>query len=294
MTDSVPRISVVISSYNFARYLPACIESALAQTLRPFEIIISDDCSTDNSWAIISEYSQKYPQLIRAYRQRENMGPPRHGNFGKQQARGDLIAWMDGVACVLTRHEDARGSDQGLTKMREAMLKVKGLGQKAYEQAAGFVRIKEGRSPFDNSGIHPESYAIAKELRGKDLANIDLDAAAQELNVGKETLRDIVKELQKPGFDPREELPPIPFKEEITDIKMLHEGSIVSGVVRNIADFGAFVDIGLKNDGMIHISKMSEKRIAHPLEILAVNQFLPHVTVVSVDHEKGKVGPSLV
>jgi GT2 family glycosyltransferase len=96
MTDSVPRISVVISSYNFARYLPACIDSVLAQTLRPLEIIISDDCSTDNSWAIISEYSQKYPQLIRAYRQRENMGPPRHGNFGKQQARGDLIAWMDG------------------------------------------------------------------------------------------------------------------------------------------------------------------------------------------------------
>jgi glycosyltransferase involved in cell wall biosynthesis len=96
MTDSVPRISAVISSYNFARYLPECVESVLAQTLQPFEIIISDDSSTDDSWSIINEYSQRYPQLIRAFRHTKNLGPPRHGSFSRQQARGDLIIWMDG------------------------------------------------------------------------------------------------------------------------------------------------------------------------------------------------------
>ena len=123
---------------------------------------------------------------------------------------------------------------------------------------------------------------------------LDINSKAEELHVGKETLSDIVKELKKPGFDPREDLPAIPFKEGITDIKMLKEGSFVSGVVRNIADFGAFVDIGLKNDGMIHISKMSEKRISHPLEVLSLNQYLPQIEVISIDNEKGKVGLSLV
>jgi uncharacterized protein len=107
------------------------------------------------------------------------------------------------------------------------------------------------------------------------------------------TIKDILKELAKPGFDPREALEAIPFKDDLTNIAMLKEGSIVSGVVRNITDFGAFVDIGLKNDGMIHISKMSEKKINHPLEILSVNQYLARIEVVSVDIEKEKVGLSL-
>jgi uncharacterized protein len=119
-------------------------------------------------------------------------------------------------------------------------------------------------------------------------------ALSESLQVGEATLRDIIAELQKPGFDPREELPPIPFKEGVTELSMLHVGSIVSGVVRNIADFGAFVDIGLKNDGMIHISKMSEKRISHPLEVLSLNQYLPRIEVVAIDREKGRVGLSLV
>ncbi|MGB6020551.1 MAG: Tex family protein [Sulfurimonadaceae bacterium] len=209
-------------------------------------------------------------------------------------ASASLLSYVAGIGAKVAQNILTFKEENGNFTTKAQLLKVKGLGQKAYEQAAGFVRIKEGKSPFDNSGIHPESYAIARELDGLNLATIDIDAVAQKLNVGKETLRDIVKELQKPGFDPREELPPIPFKEGITDIKMLREGSVVSGVVRNIVDFGAFVDIGLKNDGMIHISKMSDKRIAHPLEVLSLNQFLPHIVVVSVDHEKGKVGLSLV
>ena len=109
-----------------------------------------------------------------------------------------------------------------------------------------------------------------------------------------DTLKDIIKELQKPGFDPREELPPIPFKDGITDIKMLSVGSFVSGVVRNIADFGAFVDIGLKNDVMLHISKMSANILSHPLEIFSLNQYFPQIEVISIDNEKGKVGLSLM
>jgi len=107
------------------------------------------------------------------------------------------------------------------------------------------------------------------------------------------TLGDILAELKKPGFDPRETLPPIIFSSDLTNIKELREGSIVSGIVRNIADFGAFVDIGLKNDGLIHISQMSEKRIAHPLEVLSVNQQLIRIRVIEIDVEKGKVGLSL-
>jgi len=205
-----------------------------------------------------------------------------------------LLSYVAGIGEKLAKSIITFKKDNGNFSSKEQLLKVKGLGAKAYEQAAGFIRIKNGKSPYDNSGIHPESYIIASKLKGIDLKNADVDELSQKLGVGVETLKDIIKELQKPGFDPREELPPIPFKDTITDISMLSIGSLISGVVRNIADFGAFVDIGLKNDGMIHISKMSEKRISHPLEILSINQYLPQIKVVSVDREKGKVGLSLI
>jgi protein Tex len=168
------------------------------------------------------------------------------------------------------------------------------VGAKAYEQAAGFVRIKEGLNILDNTGVHPESYEIAKKLQKIEPDQRDLQLLASEWNVGVQTLRDIQKELEKPGFDPRSELPIIPFKEGITDINSLEIGSLLSGIVRNITDFGAFVDIGLKNDGMIHISKMSPSRISHPLEVLSLNQYLPKMEVLSVDKEKQKVGLGLV
>jgi len=209
-------------------------------------------------------------------------------------ASATLLSYVAGIGEKVAHNILSYKEKNGNFRSKSQLLKVKGLGAKAYEQAAGFIRIKEGQSVFDNSGIHPESYKVAKKLDGLDLSGIDLPSLADELRVGKETLKDIIKELQKPGFDPREDLPAIPFKEGITDIKMLKEGSFVSGVVRNIADFGAFIDIGLKNDGMIHISKMSAKRITHPLEVLCINQFLPQIEVVSIDFEKGKVGLSLV
>ena len=207
-------------------------------------------------------------------------------------ASASLLAFVAGVGGKLAKSIVNHREENGAFKSKKELLKVKGLGAKAYEQLAGFIRIREGKSVFDNTGIHPESYAVATQLERLDDVS-DTKALAQRLNIGEVTLKDIIKELAKPGFDPRDELPSIPFRDDLTDIKMLKEGSIVSGVVRNIADFGAFVDIGLKNDGMIHISQMSQKRIKHPLEVLSVNQYLAQIEVISVDVEKEKVGLSL-
>ncbi len=207
-------------------------------------------------------------------------------------ASASLLSYVAGVGPKLAKSIVEYREVNSTFKAKKELLKVKGLGAKAYEQLAGFIRIRDGESIFDNTGIHPESYAIAKEL--EKLSDIsDTKALSAKLGVGEVTLKDIIKELAKPGFDPREELEAIPFKDDLTDISMLREGSIVSGVVRNIADFGAFVDIGLKNDGMIHISQMSQKSISHPLEVLSVNQYLARVEVISIDVEKGKVGLSL-
>ncbi len=217
-----------------------------------------------------------------------------HVGVDINSASASLLSHVAGIGAKIAKNIIDFRDENGSFTTKNQLLKVKGLGKKAYEQAAGFIRIKDGKNLFDNSGIHPESYGSAKKLDGLDLDSIDIDSKARELNIGTETLKDIIKELKKPGFDPREELPAIPFKEGLTDIKMLKEGSFVSGVVRNIADFGAFVDIGLKNDGMIHISKMCEKRISHPLEVLSLNQYLPQIEVISIDSEKGKVSLSLV
>lgn len=212
-------------------------------------------------------------------------------------ASASLLAYVAGVGLKLARTIIDYREQSGAFTSKEELLKVKGLGAKAYEQCAGFFRIREGKSVLDNTGIHPESYDAANALMKRyELSAITQDQIpriAQELGVGEATLGDIIAELRKPGFDPRETLPPIIFRSDLTDIKELKEGSIVSGVVRNIADFGAFVDIGLKNDGLIHISQMSEKRISHPLEVLSVNQQLGRIRVVEVDTVKGKVGLSL-
>ena len=204
-----------------------------------------------------------------------------------------LLSHIAGLSKTIAKNIILYREENGNFITKSQLLKVKGLGKKAYEQSAGFIRIKDSKNEFDNTGIHPESYDIARKIKNLDLHKIDTKTKAKELDVGEETLKDIVKELLKPGFDPREDLPKIPFRDDIRDIKMLKEGSFVSGIVRNIADFGAFIDIGLKNDGMIHISKMCEKRVSHPLEVLLLNQYLPQIQVISIDEEKGKVSLSL-
>lgn len=208
-----------------------------------------------------------------------------------------LLSYVAGVGAKVARSIVEYREKSGPFKAKCELLNVKGLGNKAYEQCAGFFRIREGKSVLDNTGVHPESYQAADRLvNNYDLSKItkeNLPQIAQELGLGEATLGDIVAELRKPGFDPRESLPPIVFRSDLTNIKELREGSIVSGVVRNITDFGAFVDIGLKNDGLIHISQMSDKRISHPLEVLSVNQQLSRIRVIEVDIAKGKVSLSL-
>ena len=208
-----------------------------------------------------------------------------------------LLSYVAGVGEKLAKSIIEHRESKGAFTCKSELLHVKGLGAKAYEQCAGFFRIREGKSVLDNTGVHPESYAIAQKLlKREDLASLSKEqiiTLAKEQGIGEVTLQDIIAELLKPGFDPRESLPPIVFRSDLTNISELSEGSIVSGVVRNIADFGAFVDIGLKNDGLIHISQMSDKRIAHPLEVLSINQQLSHIRVIEVDKEKGKVALSL-
>ena len=212
-------------------------------------------------------------------------------------ASASLLAFVAGVGPRLAKNIVSYREENGPFRRKKELLNVKGMGSKAFEQCAGFVRIRNGESVLDNTGIHPESYDAARKLNQHyDVYKIrqeETERIAGELGLGPETLEDIIKELQKPGFDPREELPEIPFRDGLTDISMLKEGSVVSGVVRSIVDFGAFVDIGLKNDGLIHISQLSEKRIFHPLEVLSVNQYLPRIRVIGTDPEKGKVSLSL-
>ena len=182
-------------------------------------------------------------------------------------------------------------------KTKSELLKVKGIGAKAYEQSVGFLRIKDGKSILDNTAIHPENYDVVEKLQKKykieEIKDSDIDTISKELNCPILLLKDIIAELLKPGYDVRSEFNEVEFSKDIKSIEDLKEGFLVSGVVRNITDFGAFVDIGLKNDGLIHISQISEKRISHPMDVLSINQQLKNIKVISIDLEKQRVGLSL-
>jgi protein Tex len=182
-------------------------------------------------------------------------------------------------------------------KTKAELLKVKGIGAKAYEQSVGFLRIKDGKSILDNTAIHPENYDVVESLQKKykieEIKDSEIEAISKELNCPILLLKDIIAELLKPGYDVRSEFDTVEFSKDIKTIEDLKEGFIISGVVRNITDFGAFVDIGLKNDGLIHISQISEKRISHPMDVLSINQQLKNIKVISIDLEKQRVGLSL-
>ncbi|MGB5866668.1 MAG: S1 RNA-binding domain-containing protein, partial [Arcobacteraceae bacterium] len=186
----------------------------------------------------------------------------------------------------------------GEFKSKKQLLKVKGIGAKAYEQSVGFLRIKNGESFLDNSGIHPENYDVAKYLKENcDLSNLDtsiLKKLAVKFDCGIESLKDIVLELKKPGYDIRDELEQISFCEDIKSIDELKIGDSVNGVVRNITDFGAFIDIGLKNDAMLHISQYSHKRINHLMDVLSINQQLKNIKIQNIDIEKNKISLTML
>jgi len=208
-----------------------------------------------------------------------------------------LLSFVSGISERLAKNIIAYRDEIKCFTCKKELLHVKGLGAKAYEQSVGFLRIKNGKSFLDNSGIHPENYKVAKHIKDKfDLETIDNNILQQlsiDFSCGIESLKDIVFELKKPGYDIREELEQVPFCEDIKSIEELKEGDIVSGVVRNITDFGAFIDIGLKNDALLHISEYSHKRIFHLMDVMSINQQFKNLRILSVDLEKSRVSISL-
>ena len=172
------------------------------------------------------------------------------------------------------------------------MKNVKGLGDKTYKLAAGFLRFPDSPEILDNTGVHPESYKIANKVKDLDLNQIDIDKLADELEVGKPTLEDIVSELKKPGRDPREDNPEVLTKSEIMTIDDLKVGDELTGKVRNITDFGAFVDIGVGIDGLVHISNISNKFIKDPNEVLT-NSDIVKVRVIEIDKKRERIGLSM-
>ncbi len=206
-----------------------------------------------------------------------------------------LLSFISGISEKLAQNIVEHREKIKKFSSKKELLDVKGIGAKAYEQCVGFLRIKDGKSILDNTAIHPEDYELTSKLqKNYKIEEIkDFDKTASELNTSSLKLKDIVNELLKPGYDVRFEFNQVKFSNDILDINDLKEGFVLSGIVRNITDFGAFVDIGLKNDALLHISQISEKRISHPSEVLSINQNLENLKVISIDLEKQRVGLSL-
>lgn len=216
-----------------------------------------------------------------------------------------LLSYISGINSAVAKNIVAYREENGAFTDRKQLLKVSKLGAKAFEQCAGFLRVPGGKNVLDNTGIHPESYKAANILLDKcgitseELGNseivrakvngVGLKGIAVETSTGLPTLQDIVKELEKPGRDPRDELPPPLMRSgDVMELKDLKPGMELMGTVRNIVDFGAFVDVGVHEDGLVHISQMSERRIKHPLEVLKVNDVIK-VWVLDVDEKRGRI-----
>ena len=222
-------------------------------------------------------------------------------------ASASLLEYISGVSKAIAKNIVAYREENGRFTSRKELLKVAKLGPKAFEQCAGFMRITGGSNPLDATSVHPESYEAASKLleklgysaediAGSRLAGLsrqigDYKKTAAELKIGEITLRDIVKELEKPARDPRDEMPKPILRTDVLDIKDLKEGMILKGTVRNVIDFGAFVDIGVHQDGLVHISQMSEKFIKHPLEAVSVGDVV-EVRVLGVDEKKNRISLS--
>jgi len=222
-------------------------------------------------------------------------------------ASPSLLQYVSGINATISKNIVEYRQQNGKFKSRNEIKKVKKLGPKAFEQCAGFLRIADGEYILDNTGVHPESYKVAEKLirllgynlediknkKIKNLRNgIDLEAMAQKLDVGIPTLTDIIKELEKPGRDPREDMPPLILRDDILNIKDLKEGMVLQATIRNVIDFGAFADIGVHQDGLIHISQMSDKFIKHPLEIVSVGDIVT-VKIIGIDINKNRIALSM-
>lgn len=219
-------------------------------------------------------------------------------------ASAPLLEYVSGINKALAKNIVAYREENGAFASRKQLLKVAKLGPKAYEQCAGFMRIQGGKNPLDGTSVHPESYEAAENLlkrlgyRPEEIAAgglhgiskkvVDYKKLAAELEIGEITLRDIVKELEKPARDPRDEMPKPILRTDVLEMKDLTPGMILKGTVRNVIDFGAFVDIGVHQDGLVHISQMTDRYIKHPMEVVSVGDVV-EVKVISVDAGKKRI-----
>lgn len=223
-------------------------------------------------------------------------------------ASPSLLSYVSGISNAIAKNILIYREENGKFKSRKELLKVSKLGPKAFEQCAGFLRINDGTEPLDNTGVHPESYKVAESLikkcgfsleqvksggiKGISKAVGNIEKTANELNVGVPTLRDIVNELEKPGRDLRDEMPKPILKSDVLTMEDLKEGMILKGTVRNVIDFGVFVDIGVHQDGLVHISEICDRYIKHPLEAVSVGDIVD-VKVLGVDVKKHRISLSM-
>jgi len=225
-------------------------------------------------------------------------------------ATPSLLSYISGINSTIAQNVVAYREENGKFKNRKELLKVKRLGAKAFEQCAGFLRVMESDEPLDNTSVHPESYKAAKklldilgyskeELKQFKLKDIDEkvetigeESLSEQIEVGIPTLKDIIKEIKKPGRDPREELPKPIFKSGVIEMSQLKPEMILMGTVRNVSDFGAFVDIGVHQDGLVHISQLSDKFVKHPLDVVKVGDIV-EVRILEVDEKRKRISLSM-
>ena len=228
-------------------------------------------------------------------------------------ASPSLLSYVAGISGSVAKNIVAYREENGKFTDRKQLLKVAKLGPKAYEQCAGFLRISDGKEVLDSTSVHPESYEVSRILMKKiGISESDIKGGvqviddkiksayparsqkesvrkmAEDIGVGEFTIKDIIAELRKPGRDPREDAPPVVFRNDVRSFEDLKEGMEMSGTVRNVVDFGAFVDIGVKNDGLVHISQLSDKYVKHPMDVVSVGDTVK-VRIIGIDKERGKV-----
>ncbi len=226
-------------------------------------------------------------------------------------ATPSLLQYISGINKTIANNIVKYRDEHGKLKERKELLKVPKLGKATFEQCAGFIRIPDGKNPIETTAVHPESYEIAEELLNnigykkedlidkekikeikEKLSKVNIPNTAKELNVGEMTLKDIIDELSKPGRDPREEMPKPILRADVLKFEDLREGQILTGTVRNVTDFGAFVDVGVKHDGLVHISEMSDSYVKNPSDIVSVGDIVK-VKVIGIDNDRQKVKLSM-
>ena len=294
-------------------------EQIISDMIKEYELKNVDYVITNEAGASVYSASklatEEFPDDTNQKKLSETLGGVVEDSVNKvgvdlNTASASLLEYISGISKAVAKNIIDYRETNGRFTNRKQLLKVAKLGPKAFEQCAGFMRISGGDNPLDATSVHPESYEAAKkllEVMGYDIDSIssgeliglkskieDMGRLADELGIGTITLEDIVKELEKPGRDPRDEMPKPILRKDVLDMKDLASGMILKGTVRNVIDFGAFVDIGVHQDGLVHISQMSaERRVEHPLDIVSVGDIVD-VRVIDVDVNKGRISLSMI